>query len=263
MNNSIKYKNTSVNYTDEGKGKVLVLLHGFLESLEIWNDFSNELSKDFRVITIDLLGHGKTGDIDKIHTMEMMAEAVKFVLDTLKIDKCTMVGHSMGGSVTLAFAEMFPEQLNGFGLFHSTAYDDSPEVKINRNRMIEAVNNNHIGFINSFIPNLFPPETVNNFTDKIINLQRLAGSMHKDSINAAINGMKLRRNRLDVISNSKVPVLFIIGKKDSRQPFEKVLPQIAASNNSTVIILGNVGHMGHIESPKETIYAIKTFTNKL
>ena len=262
MNNSIKYKNTSVNYTDEGKGKVLVLLHGFLESLEIWNDFSIELSKDFRIITIDLLGHGKTGDIDKIHTMEMMAEAVKFILDTLKIDKCTMVGHSMGGSVTLAFAEMFTNQLNSFGLFHSTAYDDSPEVKINRNRMIEAVKQNHLDFINSFIPNLFPSETVNNYTDKIKHLQKLAGKMSKESIIAAIEGMKLRKNRVNVISNSQIPVLFIIGKKDSRLSFDKVLPQIAVSNNATVIILGNVGHMGHIESPKETIYAIKSFLNQ-
>jgi pimeloyl-ACP methyl ester carboxylesterase len=263
MSHLLKYKNTQIFFTDSGRGKTLVLLHGFLESSEIWKDFSKQLSKEFRIITIDLLGHGKTGNIGEIHTMEMMADAVKFVLNNQMIRKCTMIGHSLGGSVTLAFAEMFPNKLNGFGLFHSTAFDDSPEGKINRDKMVEAVNHNHINFIYSFIPNLFPHETVNKFDDKIKLLQVMASSMSTESIVAALLGMKLRKSRIDVLSNATVPVLFIIGKKDTRLPFEKVLPQLAACNNSSITILGNVGHMGYIEAPEETLYAIKSFLKQL
>lgn len=263
MYHSIKYKNTNIYYTDSGKGKTLVLLHGFLESSEIWNGFSKILSKKLRVITIDLLGHGKTGNIAKIHTMEMMAEAVKFVLTSLKINKCAMIGHSMGGSVTLAFAEMFPSKLTGFGLFHSTAYDDTPEAKTNRDKMIKAVNHNHINFICSFIPGLFHEGTIKKFADKIKLLQEKASSMSKESVVAAIAGMKLRKNRVDVLNKSKVPVLFIIGKKDARLPFEKVLPQLAACNNASITILGNIAHMGYIEAPKECLNAIKSFVNLL
>ena len=87
--------------------------------------------------------------------------------------------------------------------------------------------------------------------------------MTKESVVAALEGMKIRKNRVNILSSSKVPVLFIIGKKDSRQPFEKVLPQLAACNNCSITILGNVGHMGYIEAPKETLYAIKSFANQL
>lgn len=263
MTKLLKYNSTSINYKVEGKGKVIVLLHGFLESLEIFNDFSVELSKDFKVISIDLLGHGKTGNIAEIHSMEMMADAVKFVLDSLKIKTCTMIGHSMGGSVALAYAEMYPEMLNGFSLFHSTSYDDSSEVKKNRDRMVEAVNKNHLDFIYSFIPNLFPPEDLKKYAKKIKQLQEMAGAMSKESVVAALLGMKIRRNRVDILSNPKLPVLFIIGKKDTRQPIERVLPQIAAAHNANVLILGEVAHMGYIESPKEILIAIKSFVNQV
>ena len=82
-------------------GPCIVLLHGFLESLCIWDEFVNELSKDFKVLTIDLPGHGKTENFSEVHTMEFMAETVKAVLEHLKIEKCVLIGHSMGGYVRL------------------------------------------------------------------------------------------------------------------------------------------------------------------
>ena len=182
MGNLLKYHSTNINFTDTGKGKVLVLLHGFLGSLEVWNYFAEVLHHEFRIITIDLPGHGKTGNISNIHSMEVMADTVKYVLDFLKIDKCTMIGHSMGGSVTLAFAEMYPERLSAFGLFHSTAYDDSPEVKISRDKMIQAVSMDHKDFIYQFIPGLFPSDRIDLFKEEIKILQKMASGMSKESI---------------------------------------------------------------------------------
>ena len=105
MTQNIKYKNISIRFREEGEGEPIILLHGYLESLNIWDEFLEELSKRFRVVSIDLLGHGKTGNIGQIHTMDMMADAVNFVLVHLDISKCTMIGHSMGGYVTLAFLQ--------------------------------------------------------------------------------------------------------------------------------------------------------------
>ena len=254
---SIKYKKTDVYFTDSGKGPAIVLLHGFLGSSEIWKDFIKDLSLDYRVVAVDLPGHGKTGNIAIVHSMEMIAETVKAVLNHLKIKKCTMVGHSMGGSVTLAFAELFPFMLNGFGLVHSTAYDDTPEGKKNRDKMVETVRKDRLKFIISFIPNLFPNNDVEKFSVKIKLLQKIASTMSKESVIASLEGMKIRRNRIDVIRNSKVPMLFVIGKKDPRLPFEKVLPQLAECNNGYVTILGNAGHMGFIEAPKEVLHSIR------
>jgi pimeloyl-ACP methyl ester carboxylesterase len=116
---TIPFKTTTIRFASQGKGKPVVLLHGYLESLEIWNSFASELAKKFQVITIDLLGHGKSGTINGEASVELMAESVSAVLGYLKITKSVVIGHSMGGYAMLAFAEMFPEQILGIGLFHS------------------------------------------------------------------------------------------------------------------------------------------------
>src|ERR1035437_2147572 len=121
MINYSDFRNIKVRYSDKGKGRVIVLLHGFLESLEIWEELSAKLSKRFRVIAIDLPGHGQTPVIGYIHSMELMAECVKAVMDSLDLRKYVVVGHSMGGYAALAFAELFPQRVAGLCIFHSTA----------------------------------------------------------------------------------------------------------------------------------------------
>ena len=96
---TIKFQKKNIFFTDEGKGKAIVLLHGFTESLKIWSGFASKLAEKYRVITIDLPGHGKSDCIASIHTMEVMADAVFTVLKNLKVGKCLMIGHSMGGYV--------------------------------------------------------------------------------------------------------------------------------------------------------------------
>src|SRR6478672_12328590 len=103
---TIQFKHISVNYTDTGKGTAVVLLHGFLENSTMWNDFVPELSKKYRVITIDLLGHGQTQPLNYVQTMEDNADMVLSVLNELRIRKAIFAGHSMGGYIALAFADL-------------------------------------------------------------------------------------------------------------------------------------------------------------
>src|SRR4051812_42260347 len=91
------FKQIKVRYNDSGKGRAIVLLHGFMESLEIWNDFSKELSKTFRVICIDLPGFGETPAIGYVHSMELMANCVKAVMNKERLRKYVIIGHSLGG----------------------------------------------------------------------------------------------------------------------------------------------------------------------
>ena len=105
------YKNTKVHYTSTGKGSVVVLLHGFLESVAMWKDIIPELSKNHRVIAVDLLGHGKTGNLGYVHTMEVQAEMAKELLSSLRLRKITFIAHSMGGYVALSFADLFPDSV--------------------------------------------------------------------------------------------------------------------------------------------------------
>ncbi len=151
----LTYKNTSIFFTSSGKGSVVVLLHGFLENSSMWNATVGQLSKKYRVICIDLLGHGQTENHGYVHTMEDQATMVKAVLDSLRLRKYVLVGHSMGGYIALAFSKLFPKNVKGLCLMHSTALPDSNEKIINRNRGIKAVKQNHKTFVRIAIPMLF------------------------------------------------------------------------------------------------------------
>jgi pimeloyl-ACP methyl ester carboxylesterase len=143
----IIYKNTKISFTDQGKGTALVLLHGFLENKSMWDAFIPELSKKYRVITLDLLGHGDTECYGYVHAMEDQADMLYALTLFLKLRKVVLVGHSMGGYIALAFAELFPDHVKGLVLLNSTSRADSEERKVNRDRAIEAVKQNYAAFV--------------------------------------------------------------------------------------------------------------------
>lgn len=248
-----------VHYKITGKGETLVLLHGYLESLEMWTKHQAFLSSKYQVISIDLPGHGKTDDFSEVHTMPFMADLVYKILQEEKIEKCVMVGHSMGGYMTLAFAEKYPQMLNGFGLFHSHASADTEEAKRNRERTIEIIKQDKGHFINQFIPSLFAPDNIEKFAPQIEHQMKMANAMPKESVIAAMAGMAARASTVDILMDTKVPVLFIAGKHDSRIPLQKTLAQAALPSTSQILILGDAGHMGWAEEKRKTIVAIDGF----
>lgn len=256
---SLKYKNTNVNYFSKGTGRVIVLLHGFLENLNMWRDISAELSKRNRVICIDLLGHGKTGNLGYVHTMEDQAKMVKFVLNNLKLRKYIFIGHSMGGYVSLAFAELFPNNLKGLCLMNSTALPDTEEKKINRDRAIEAVKYNSDIFVKMAIPNLFAEENVDKFNVEIEQITLEALQMTKKSIIAAAEGMKIRRDYTGLYNSLKIPIQMIIGRKDPALEYETLIKQ--TKNKQVMVVEFPDGHMSHFENKKELITSLQYFIN--
>ncbi len=259
MEKHIIYQGENIHYTVEGQGEVLVLLHGFMEDSGMWKEHSSALSKQYKVVSVDLPGHGKTGIWPNNHSMEWMAEIVSVVLDAEKVTSCVMIGHSMGGYVTLAFAEKYKEKLLGFGLFHSHSLADTEEAKTNRVRTIQLVKQNKTSFINQFIPDLFAKSNREPLKDKIENQLKQANEMKPEGITGALEAMKNRPMRLDVVAFSKVPVLFILGKQDSRIPLDKGLAQASTAKNAEIIVLGNAAHMGWAEETERTISALEGF----
>ena len=263
MKDHILYKGKKIYYAVTGEGPDIVLLHGFLEHLGMWDYFSGKLSEKYRVIRVDLPGFGKSECLHHVHLMEQMATTVNKVLKHLEVRKCLMIGHSMGGYVSLAFASKYPGKLNGLGLFHSHALADNPEAKLKRNRAIEVVRSDRGAFIFNFFPELFAPDNVPLYTKEIRQMHQDAMNASPKGIIAALEGMKYRTDKLDVLINSRVPVLFILGKQDSRIPFEKALAQASMPEVSEILVLHNVGHMGHIEARTQTLKAVKGFAEKV
>lgn len=259
MGRHISFKGSTIHHSIHGKGRAVVLLHGFTESLDIWKPFTRKLAYDHTVICVDLPGHGRSGVIGDVHTMDLMAEAVNAVIKEAGISQAVMVGHSMGGYVALAFAEKYPRKTRGLTLFHSHAAADSPEAMASRDRTIDIIDKDKKGFIQGFIPSLFDPRNVERFRQEISQLKVIAASMSKEAIIAALRGMKLRPDRTHVLANSDIPIQFIIGKNDTRIPMELVVPQTLLPSYSEVTILEGVGHMGFIEERQKTFHAVRSF----
>jgi pimeloyl-ACP methyl ester carboxylesterase len=243
------FKNTKISYTDQGKGNAVILLHGFLENSTMWNYLAPVLAKKNRVICIDLLGHGQTNCLGYIHSMEDMADAVHQVISELKIRKAVFVGHSMGGYVALAVAELYPEFMKGLVLLNSTSRADSEERIANRTRAIKAVKQNYVTAVRMSIANLFSEENRIKLSEQIEWVREEALKTPLQGIIAAQEGMKLRKDREVILHFATYPILLILGKKDPVLNYEENLEQIEGTN--VKLITFSDGHMSHIENQAE------------
>jgi pimeloyl-ACP methyl ester carboxylesterase len=248
-----------LSYSVLGNGKTIVLLHGYLESKEIWGDFAEDLSGNFRVIVPDLPGHGSSGLPDGNLSVERMAELVKSILDKEDVEKCLLVGHSMGGYVALAFLDLFPEMLNGLSVFHSSPYADTDEKKQNRDREINIIRQGKKAQVyTAHFPNTFAKENVEIFANEIEKCKARAKNMSDEGIIAALEAMKNRPDRSMLLKGTKIPVQYIIGEKDNFIPME-ILNKLQLPDNSEVVVLENSGHMGFIEEKENALEAIGGF----
>lgn len=253
----LNYRNINVHYSSQGKGRAVVLLHGFLENLNMWRDITKELSKKNHVISIDLLGHGKTDNLGYIHTMEEQAKMVKFVLNYLKLRKYILVGHSMGGYISLAFAELYAESLKGICLMNSSALPDSNERKANRDRAVEAVKYKSEIFVKMAIPNLFAKDNIDMFKNEIKQVTKEALQISTRGIIAALEGLKIRKDYTYLYNTLKIPIQMIIGKKDPALDYGSLIEQ---TNDTNVLLIEFPdGHMSHFENKHELINALKLF----
>ena len=244
----------------EGKGDPLVLLHGFLENVDMWKDFIPQLSVNSKVICIDLLGHGKTECLGYIHSMEQMADAVFAVLDHLKIDKISCVGHSMGGYVALALAEKHEDLVLDLCLMNSTFEADDNERKILRARAAQMAQSNYESLVRMSFVNLFAPESKTQFKNEIEAALDLGLRTTKQGFIAGHKGMAVRPNRLQTFLNIKGKKAIIIGKKDWIVNEELLIKKI--KNTTTEIILFSEGHMSHIENKSDLSYFLDLFIKK-
>lgn len=243
------YKNTKISYSDNGKGNTIVLLHGFLENKKMWTEYVELFSKTHRVITIDLLGHGESDSFGYVHEMEENANAVNEVLKFLKIEKAIILGHSMGGYVGLAFAELYPKKIQKLVLQNSTSKEDSEEKKTNRTRAIKAVKQNYISFVSLAIANLFSENNRIRLAEEIEKVKTEALKTPLQGIVASLEGMKIRKDREWLLQENRFPVLLILGKKDPVLNYEESLAQI--EDTTAELVSFEDGHMSHIENKEE------------
>ncbi len=260
MNRSIHFEGITVKYSDEGKGRPVVLLHGYLLTGEAWRPLTDILSETFRVIAVDIPGHGGSGVAGDTHTMEFIAEAVRAVLKDAGEEKVLLAGHSMGGYAALAFAEKYPGMLAGYVLFHSHPYADTPEGILKRKREIEVVMKGKKNIMYpANISMMFAERNLKNMTVALTKLKKLASRNPAEGIVAILNGMIVRPQRTAVIEKGEVPLLWILGRGDRYFSPETAMRDIKTPANAQVVILENSGHLGFIEETERSAEVISNF----
>ena len=250
--NNIIYKEATIFYTVTGTGKTIVLVHGFGEEGSIWQPQVDFLKDKFRVIVPDMPGSGQSSFLEKAD-MDIYADIIKEILDReeqkLPSDeknyKVSMIGHSMGGYITLAFAEKFDQHLNSFGLFHSSAFADDTEKKESRLKAIEFIKNKGaLAFLKTMIPSLFTKDFFEKNAEKVADLLENGKKFKDETLIQYYEAMIDRPDRTAILKSFDKPILFIIGEHDLAIPLDISLQQCHLPMQSYVHILDQSAHMG-------------------
>lgn len=249
----------TVSYTCIGKGNPIVLIHGFGEDHRIWQKQLPVLQNNHKILLPDLPGTGASTLNSATLSIDSMAEAIKLMLDEEEISTCIMLGHSMGGYVTLAFAEKYPERLQAFGLIHSTAYADSEEKKEARKKSIAFIKEHGaFEFVKATVPNLFAATFNRTHVEEVQLLIEQGKQFTAEALIAYYNAMINRPDRTTVLKQTKVPVLLFIGEEDKAVNPADALAQASIPNTCMVKLIPGIAHMGMLEATtalNETITA--------
>jgi pimeloyl-ACP methyl ester carboxylesterase len=257
--NTLSYKGASLSYRKMGQGEVVVLLHGFGEDGSIWDGISQALCDQYQVIVPDIAGTGLSMMLpEKNISMTDFADSIAAILNKEKIERCTMIGHSMGGYITLAFAEKHPEMLHAFGLFHSSAYADDEAKKEMREKAIGFIRERGSqAFLKTSIPGLFADDKKSDAHISL--LVEKSKAFAPEALIQCYQAMKNRPDRTEVLAKSRCKVLMILGEQDRAVPFELGLKQSYLPAISYVHVLRNSGHMGMLEEPDKSLFILKQF----
>lgn len=257
------YGRTAAGKNPEGSKPTIVLLHGYLESLDVWDDFTKLLAPRLRVVSLDLPGHGVSEVKGEVHTMDFLADVVRGALEEQGIGKCVLAGHSMGGYAALAFLRKYPEMLDGFILFHSFPGADTPEKIEHRQREIEVVLSGKKDLLANTVAMGFAAHNRAKFVDAIADLSEQVVLTEEEGVVALLRGMSERADSNDMLRKSDVPQMFVLGRHDEYITMPIAEDMVARHPQAEVLWLDDSGHMGFIEEPQKSAEAIIDFCQRV
>ncbi len=240
-----------------GEGPVLLLLHGFLESMGMWTAFLPSLSKSHTCISIDLPGFGGSDPLPREALMEDFAKAVFQVVDAEGIEKFSLLGHSMGGYIGLEILRLRPESIDRLILFHSSPFNDSKERANTRKKALRLIEKKPELYIQQAIQSMFKPEAKERFKKEILEMIQEAKRLSVQGIASGLHAMLNRENRLGELEKIDERGLIIYGTLDPIIDTQMIISfYLYTDLDIHLRPLYGVGHMGHIENPEEALKAI-------
>lgn len=257
---SIQFQNANIVYRVLGNGKPVMLLHGFGEDSNVWEPQIEVLKDQYQLIVPDIPGSGKSALVANAN-IETYAEVIKAICDEEKITELhSLIGHSMGGYITLAVAEKNPALLNSFGLFHSSAFADTEEKKQTRKKAIEFIKEKGAHtFLKTSTPGLFTQEYKDHHPENVEALIKAGKAFSNEALIQYYEAMIARPDRTAVLKTFPKPILFIIGEHDQAIPFDSSLQQCHLPAQSHVHILRQSAHMGMWEEQEKSNEILANF----
>lgn len=261
MEQFITSKGIPVHISDSEKGeKILFLLHGYLETLYIWELFEEELKKrNIRVITMDIPGHGLSGYKEGMD-FSFIAEVIDGVLDNRGINRCFLGGHSMGGYIIQEYLRMFPNKVEGLILFNSSPFADNPDKKEERFREIKVIEEGKFLVLAGMsLPKIFAKENLRKWDEFILEAVGNCETHDPRGIVAGINAMMGRADQTALLAGTKTPILFIMGDNDTYFPMEIVEKMRETIPSAKFVILPGTGHISFIEEIEQCAQIVEKF----
>ena len=243
----------------DGSGdRAVVLIHGFPLTRAIWEAQSDALARMSYVVRPDLRGAGRSSAPEGPYLMERLAADVAAVLDALGIERTALVGHSMGGYVSLAFTRMYTERVTRLALVASRLRADTEQeaasrhalaARIEREASIEPV-------VEAYLPRLFAVATMTERPDLMERVRDVARTIGPAAAAAMLRGMALRAPSEDIAEDLDVPVLVLAGGCDRVVGTEEARAVAARFKRGRLVLCPHSGHLPMVEEPERVTEAL-------
>lgn len=253
-------KGITLSYTDQGQGAPLVFIHAFPLSSAMWEPQIQKFPKDYRVIAMDLRGHGDSEAPLWHFTLDDFAEDIRELLRTLEVEQATFVGCSMGGYILLALVRKFPELVRGLVLADTRAQADTVEGKAGRFAMAQvAYRQGSPAIAEMMMPKLFSPGSLENRQDLVEKIRSIIHKNQTSGIVVDLMAMARRPDSTPLLSQISCPTLVIVGEEDVATPPSEAQYIADRITGATLVTIPQAGHLANLEQPETFNRALKDF----
>jgi 3-oxoadipate enol-lactonase len=258
-----KVNNIEIAYDDVGSGPAIMLVHGYPFNRTMWDEQVAVLRDHYRVIRLDLRGHGESEASEGPATMNLMAQDIASLMDQLGISSAMICGLSMGGYVTLAFYHLFSSRVEKLVLADTRAQADTEEGKKLRAEQAQKIlAEGMAGIADTMLPKLLAPETVSKRPEVVKRVRTMMLQTKPEGAAAALSGMAQREDQTERLSKIIVPTLILVGREDAITPVVDSEKMHAGIEGSQLVLIENAGHVSNIEQPEPFNRALVGFLNE-
>ena len=259
----VHINSVEIAYDDRGIGIPVLFLHAFPLNRSMWADQVNTLlhmGGAYRLVALDWRGFGESPVSDDISTMDVLADDVAGLMDTLGMQQAVICGLSMGGYVAFAFLRKYPQRMQGLILADTRPGADTAEAKANRENVAQlALSHGTEAIADLQIPRLLSDYTRQHHPLIEQAVRQMINAATPQGIAAASRGMALRSDFSDLLSSISCPTLVIVGEQDVLTPPAVAHEYAARIPESQFVTIPNVGHLSNLEQPEAFLAAIQNF----